>query len=125
MWAETRPQAIERMKRALSDLIVSGVDSNVPFHLALFDEPDFRSGDFSTSWLESNFKMPEPAADDPRLETALIAGALAASLIAGSSDAGPASKGPSRWVQASRSLARRGIRVEGGQRGWRRGIGSR
>ncbi len=125
VWAETRPQAIERMKRALSDLIVSGVNSNIPFHLALFDEPDFRSGDFSTSWLESNFKMPEPAADDPRLETALIAGAIAASLLAGSSDAGAASKAPNRWVQASRSQARRGIRVDGGVQGWRRGIASR
>ncbi len=125
VWAETRPQAIERMKRALKDLIVSGVDSNIPFHLALFDEPDFRSGDFSTSWLESKFTMPELAEDDPRLETALIAAALAASLLAGSSEAGGASKAPNRWVQASRSQARRGIRVEGGTQGWRRGIASR
>ena len=125
VWAETRPQAIERMKRALKDLIVSGVDSNIPFHLALFDEPDFRSGDFSTSWLESKFTMPEPAVDDPRLETALIAAALAASLLAGSSEAGGAAPAPNRWVQASRSQARRGIRVEGGGQGWRRGIASR
>ncbi|TAJ18262.1 MAG: acetyl-CoA carboxylase biotin carboxylase subunit, partial [Dehalococcoidia bacterium] len=111
VWAETRPQAIERMKRALKDLIVSGVDSNIPFHLALFDEPDFRSGDFSTSWLESKFQMPAQAADDPRLETALIAGALAAGLIAGASESGTSSKAPNRWVQASRSQARRGIRV--------------
>ena len=125
VWAETRPQAIERMKRALKDLIVSGVDSNIPFHLALFDEPDFRSGDFSTSWLESKFTMPEPAVDDPRLETALIAAALAASLLAGSSEVGGAAPAPNRWVQASRSQARRGIRVEGGGQGWRRGIASR
>ena len=127
VWAETRPQALERMKRALKDLIVSGVDSNVPFHLALFDEPDFRSGNFSTSWLEANFKMPEPPVDDPRLETALIAGALAASLIAGSSGGGAtaAAQSTNRWVQASRAQARRGIRVEGGGRGWRRGIASR
>ena len=125
VWAETRPQAIERMKRALKDLIVSGVDSNIPFHLALFDEPDFRSGDFSTSWLESKFRMPEPATDDPRLETALIAGALAAGLIAGASETGASSTAPNRWVQASRSQARRGIRVEGGGQGWRRGSASR
>ncbi|MDA1239918.1 MAG: acetyl-CoA carboxylase biotin carboxylase subunit [Chloroflexi bacterium] len=126
VFAETRERAVQRMKRALRDLIVSGPQTNIPFHLALLEHPDFLSGNFSTGWLEKSFTMPELTDDDPRLEQALIAGAVAAHLIGG--DVGEA-QGPSsslkRWTQASRMLSRRGIRIEGGTRGWRRGIGSR
>ncbi|MEX2373249.1 MAG: hypothetical protein WD800_05550, partial [Dehalococcoidia bacterium] len=126
VWAEDRDRAIERMKRALKDLIVSGPVTNQPFHLALLDHPDFRSGDIYTSWLESNFTMPALPEEDPRLETALVAGGLAAGLIAGAAAEGTARPlGLRRWVQASRNMARRGIRIEGGKQGWRRGTASR
>jgi acetyl-CoA carboxylase, biotin carboxylase subunit len=123
--AETRERAIERMQRALDDLVVSGVQTNAPFHQALLAHPDFRSGDISTSWLEQHFSMPPPPEDDPRLEIALMAGGLAASLIAGAADRGTPEGISSRWVRAAKAQARRGIRIEGGVRGWRRGIGSR
>ena len=126
VWAEDREKAIERMKRALRDLIVSGPITNQAFHLALMDHPDFRSGAIYTSWLESNFTMPELPEDDPRLETALIVGGLAASLIGGASEeSGAKSNGMTRWDQAARTIARRGIRIEGGRQGWRRGTVSR
>ncbi|MDA1010681.1 MAG: ATP-grasp domain-containing protein, partial [Chloroflexi bacterium] len=126
VWAEDRERAIERMKRALKDLIVSGPTTNQPFHLALFDHEDFRSGNIYTSWLEANFSMPEMLEEDPRLETALIAGALAAGLIAGAAAEGTARpQGLNRWVQASRLQSRRGIRIEGNTSGWRRGTASR
>ena len=126
VWAEDREKAIERMKRALRDLIVSGPITNQAFHLALMDHSDFRSGAIYTSWLESNFTMPELPEDDPRLETALIVGGLAASLIGGASEErGAKSNGMTRWDQAARTMARRGIRIEGGRQGWRRGTVSR
>jgi acetyl/propionyl-CoA carboxylase alpha subunit len=126
VWAETRERAVERMKRALRDLIISGPQTNVPFHLALLDHPDFQSGDFATNWLEQHFTMPQPAEGDPRLEQALIAGAVAANLIGGAvSSTGATAAGLPRWTQASRSMARRGIRIEEGTRGWRRGTVSR
>jgi acetyl-CoA carboxylase biotin carboxylase subunit len=126
VWAETRERAVERMKRALRDLIISGPQTNVPFHLALLDHPDFQSGDFATNWLEQHFTMPQPAEDDTRLEQALIAGAVAANLIGGAvSSSGATAAGLPRWTQASRSMARRGIRIEEGTRGWRRGTVSR
>ena len=125
VWAEDRERAIERMKRALKDLIVSGPTTNQAFHLALFDNEDFRAGRIYTSWLEANFTMPEMPEDDPRLETALIAGGLAASLIAGASDGTARPASLKRWVQASRVQARRGLRVEGNVTGWRRGTASR
>ena len=128
VWAETRDRAIERMRRALRDLVISGVQTNVPFHLALFEHPDFLSGDVSTGWLESTFTMPAASEDDPRLDVALIAGALAAQIIATNAK-DPASSGGSggmtRWVQSARGIARRGLRIEGGTSGWRRGTASR
>lgn len=128
VWAEDREKAIERMKRALRDLIISGPITNQAFHLALLDHPDFRSGNISTSWLERHFTMPQPPGEDERLQTALIAGGLAASLIAGASapgGAGTSSAALPRWVQASRTLARRGVRIDGRNAGWRRGTASR
>jgi len=126
VWAEDREKAIERMKRALKDLIVSGPVTNQAFHLALFDNEDFRRGDIYTSWLESNFTMPTLPEEDPRLETALVAGGIAAGLIAGATAEGTARPvGLTRWVAASRTHARRGIRIDGGNTGWRRGSASR
>jgi acetyl-CoA carboxylase biotin carboxylase subunit len=47
-----RPEAIARLKRALSELIVDGVDTTVPLFHALLDEPDIVSGDYNIHWLE-------------------------------------------------------------------------
>lgn len=123
VWAETRELAVLRMRRALKDLIVAGVATNTPFHLALFDHPNFQSGDFHTGWLEAEFQMPPLPEQDPRERHALIAAAIAASLVGSGPTAGsPVTAG--RWQRASRSRAV-GVRIEGGGvRGWRRGIAS-
>lgn len=47
-----RNQAIERMKYALDNFTVSGVDTNIPFHKMLMGHPDFTKGNISTRWLE-------------------------------------------------------------------------
>ncbi|MSQ30584.1 MAG: acetyl-CoA carboxylase biotin carboxylase subunit [Dehalococcoidia bacterium] len=130
VWAETRERAIERMRRALRDLVISGVQTNAPFHLALLEHPDFRSGDVSTGWLESTFTMPPlpegaSPAEDGSLATALIAGAIAAGMLAGGAQEPASARGITHWVQAARGISRRGLRVDGGTTGWRRGTASR
>ncbi len=125
VFAETRERAIVRLQRALQDLVVSGIHTNAPFHLALLDHPDFRSGNISTGWLESTFTMPPHPEDDPRLEVALMAGGLAASLIAGEADDRKPQAISSRWVQVAKQQTRRGISVQRGAQGWRRGTASR
>ncbi|GEN84219.1 biotin carboxylase 1 [Sporosarcina luteola] len=50
--ADTREEAVARMKRALDEFIVEGVDTTVPFHLNLMDHEVFKSGDFDTKFLE-------------------------------------------------------------------------
>ncbi|MEI4470097.1 acetyl-CoA carboxylase biotin carboxylase subunit [Frigidibacter sp. MR17.24] len=47
-----RPEALARLKRALGELIVDGVDTTVPLFDALLEEPDILAGDYSIHWLE-------------------------------------------------------------------------
>lgn len=50
--ADTREEAVARMKRALGEFIIEGVHTTVPFHLNLMDHEVFKSGDFDTKFLE-------------------------------------------------------------------------
>ena len=47
-----RPEALARLRRALGELIVDGVDTTVPLFTALLAEPDIQNGDYSIHWLE-------------------------------------------------------------------------
>jgi acetyl-CoA carboxylase biotin carboxylase subunit len=64
-WAADRPAAIQRMKRALHEYVILGVKTNIPFHLQLLDDPRFINGEVHTGFLDSEFKMIEPAAAEP------------------------------------------------------------
>jgi acetyl-CoA carboxylase biotin carboxylase subunit len=64
VWAPDRDGAIERMLRALSEFQIEGrgVKTTIPFHQAVFQNEQFRSGDVDTSFLESfSFAQPEQA----------------------------------------------------------------
>ena len=50
--ADTREEAVLRMKRALDEFIIEGVHTTIPFHLQLMDNDVFKSGDFDTKFLE-------------------------------------------------------------------------
>ena len=54
--ARTRNEAIDTMYRALSEYVIEGVKTTIPFHLQLMQDERFRSGDFNTKFLES-FQM--------------------------------------------------------------------
>lgn len=54
VWAPTREQAILRMQRSLQEFRIEGVQTTIPFHLALMKHPKFISGDVSTRFLEEN-----------------------------------------------------------------------
>ena len=42
------------MKRALSEFVIEGVDTTIPFHLRLLEHEDFISGNFDTKFLEKH-----------------------------------------------------------------------
>ncbi|HWK04417.1 MAG TPA: acetyl-CoA carboxylase biotin carboxylase subunit [Puia sp.] len=54
--ARTREEAISTMHRALSEYVIEGIKTTIPFHLQLMKDERFRSGDFNTKFLEG-FKM--------------------------------------------------------------------
>lgn len=51
--AQTREEAIDTMYRALSEYVIEGVKTTIPFHLQLMQNEDFRKGNFTTKFLES------------------------------------------------------------------------
>jgi acetyl-CoA carboxylase, biotin carboxylase subunit len=50
--ARTRNEAIDTMYRALSEYVIEGIKTTIPFHLQLMQDERFRNGDFNTKFLE-------------------------------------------------------------------------
>jgi acetyl-CoA carboxylase biotin carboxylase subunit len=51
-FARTRQDAIDKMKLALEELIIEGIKTTIPFHLAMMNNPDFIEGKIDTKYLE-------------------------------------------------------------------------
>jgi acetyl-CoA carboxylase, biotin carboxylase subunit len=54
VWALTREEAIQRMKRALFEYKITGVKTSIPFLKRIMDTPDFVSGKYNTHFIENN-----------------------------------------------------------------------
>jgi acetyl-CoA carboxylase biotin carboxylase subunit len=52
VWGKTRQDAIERMKRALGEFAIEGIQTTIPFHQRLLEHEVFLSGDFNTGFLD-------------------------------------------------------------------------
>ena len=50
---QSREEVITRMKRALQEFVIEGIKTTIPFHIKLMDDPGFKSGNFTTKYLES------------------------------------------------------------------------
>ena len=57
--AQTREEAITKMERALSEYVIEGVSTTIPFHLQLMQNEKFRKGEFTTKFLE-DFEIKKP-----------------------------------------------------------------
>src|SRR4051812_37340494 len=83
-WAEDRPAAVDRMRRALDEYVVSGIKTTLPFFSWLFSQREFLDGAFHTTYLDevlaarngTPFVQPAPDVE----EIAVIAAALRAVL---------------------------------------------
>jgi len=51
--AQTREEVLNKMKRALQEFFIEGIKTTIPFHIKLMDDPEFRSGNFTTKFLEN------------------------------------------------------------------------
>ena len=109
VWAPTREAAIDRMRRALLELTITGVETSRDFHLRVLDDPEFQRGDIHIQWLERRVSslLAVPAPDD--LERAA---AVAAALLAERQRTAPTRQAPSRqgdeaWLRTARAEALR------------------
>ena len=90
VWGRTRDHAIARMRRALLELTIHGVETSRDFHLRLMDDADFQSGEISIQWLEQ--KLPSITAVKPPVGSVALV-ALSAALLAERDRARPARTG--------------------------------
>jgi acetyl-CoA carboxylase biotin carboxylase subunit len=50
--AQTREEAINKMRRALDEFFIEGINTTIPFHRQLMDHPDFVAGNYTTKFME-------------------------------------------------------------------------
>jgi acetyl-CoA carboxylase biotin carboxylase subunit len=57
--AQTREEAISKMRRALDEFVIEGIKTTIPFHRQLMDHPDYVSGNYTTKFMEDFVMQPE------------------------------------------------------------------
>jgi acetyl-CoA carboxylase biotin carboxylase subunit len=114
-WAENRPAAIARMRRALGEYVVSGIKTTIPFFTWMLAHPDFEASRFHTTYLDELLKarngdpFAEPTPDDQEIAT--IAAALHAVLSPAASAAANGNGAPAPLPSTGRWKAQ--ARIEG------------
>jgi acetyl-CoA carboxylase biotin carboxylase subunit len=108
-WGQTRLEAVQRMRRALTEYVIIGIQTTIPFHRRVMEDPAFLAGEMDTTSVDRILAALPPAAGRHR-RAAIIAAALHAYLqdqeAAAARPAGPAAAG-SRWLDAARQEALR------------------
>jgi acetyl-CoA carboxylase biotin carboxylase subunit len=114
VWAPTRERAIARMRRALSEYVVTGIRTNLAFHEKLFAHPEFSAGRYDTGFIEQHKKdlLGYPPVPADRREAVAAAVAVAAARSERATGAKEASLGESGsrlspWVAHHRAPFRR------------------
>ena len=75
-WGRTRPEAIQRMDRALAEYDIAGVQTTIPFCRFVMQHEAFRTGRFSTRFVERYFSSDTLTPDNPKLERAAAVAAV-------------------------------------------------
>ena len=57
--AQTREEAISKMRRALDEFVIEGVKTTIPFHRQLMDDPNYVAGNYTTKFMEDFVIQPE------------------------------------------------------------------
>ena len=76
VWGEDRPRALARMRRALDEYQVRGIETNLPFHRRCLRHPAFVAGDYDTGFIGRHAAELAPEASERELEAAIVAAAL-------------------------------------------------
>ncbi len=114
--AADRPAAIERLRRALDELDIGGVQTTLPFDRFVVRDPSFRAGDLSTGWVPEHWDGSKDRSDAVR--RALLAAAIAS--LAGETGGAPSSEGAAAGAAPDGATpgtpAQRGAAAGGGDR---------
>jgi acetyl-CoA carboxylase biotin carboxylase subunit len=109
VWGESRAQAVARMRRALDEYQVRGIETNLAFHRRCVRHPSFIAGEYDTGFIAREAAALAPGADDAQIAAAVLAAAID-STAGGTSGAAPselaqpaAAPGMSRWRAGSTS----------------------
>jgi acetyl-CoA carboxylase, biotin carboxylase subunit len=110
VWAPTRERAVMRMRRALSEYIVTGIRTNLAFHEKLFQHPDFVAGNYDTGFIERNQdellgypQVPEADRDAVSVAIAIAAARLERATGAHAAETGETGSRLSPWVAQHRA----------------------
>ena len=71
--ASTREEAIDRMGRALDELVIAGIETSASFHRSVMDDEDFRRGRLSTLYVEDHPELLETNHDGLRVSAVAAA----------------------------------------------------
>jgi acetyl-CoA carboxylase biotin carboxylase subunit len=114
VWAPSRAQAIERMRRALHELRVVGVETSREFHLRVMENDEYRRGDVSIQWLEQRLpELTNATVPGSEVRLAAVAAALLADRDRGTVRSVPDSRFPLPASGDSR------LPIPGSRDGWR------
>jgi acetyl-CoA carboxylase biotin carboxylase subunit len=109
VWAPTRERAVARMRRALSEYVVTGIRTNLAFHDRLFAHPEFAAGRYDTGFIERyrDELLGYPLVKDDQRDAVAAAVAVAAARMERATGATQASQGESGsrlspWVASQR-----------------------
>ncbi len=76
VWGKDRKEAIERAQRALSEYLIEGIATTIPFHKWIMRQREFHTGDIDATFIDRKFLTAAPDKRPGFLEAALIAAAL-------------------------------------------------
>ncbi len=107
VWGPDRPTALARMRRALGEYVVTGIQTNLCFHERLFVHPDFVRGQYDTGFIDDHraelIDAPDEVADDGDALAVALAVAVASQQQAASVPTNDKNgNGLSPWVTAHR-----------------------
>jgi acetyl-CoA carboxylase biotin carboxylase subunit len=55
VYGKNRPECIRRLHRAIEEFVIGGIDTLLPLHKALSEDPDMQAGNYDIHWLEREF----------------------------------------------------------------------
>jgi len=76
VWGKDRKEAIERAQRALSEYLIEGIATTIPFHKWIMRQPAFHKGEIDATFIDRNFSSAVPEERPGYEEAAIIAAAL-------------------------------------------------